>query len=132
MATVSQYASEPFIRRYEIKWYRKPSSRDIIINCHSEHPKTVKIHTVRNKVETARSVSSNKYRDDATNRARKIAKTNGYKPHSLLDRIIATMHFKNAPCVRILFISKSFCSKVQKIFLKHGFEINVVAKPHPL
>ena len=80
---------------------------------------------------TARSVSSNRYKDDSVNRAREIAKKNGYKRYSLSDRINATNYSKGASCPRVPFTSESFRSQVQKIFLEHGFQVKVIAKSSP-
>lgn len=54
--------------RFEVEWYIKSSSRDIMLN-HWAHPKTVKTRIV----ETARSVSSKKYKDDVMNITRELA-----------------------------------------------------------
>lgn len=57
------------------------------------HPKKVKMQTACNIVKTARSISSNKYRERGREKTKEIAERSGNEPYLLSNNIFATMSF---------------------------------------
>ena len=65
---------------FRTRWYRKPSSKNVLVHYTSAHPAQVKKSIVANMYRTAMNVSSDRQqRDYSLNLADHIAKSNGYK-----------------------------------------------------
>ncbi|XGW03988.1 hypothetical protein V3C99_015267 [Haemonchus contortus] len=61
------------------KWYRKSSSKNILVHCSSAHPLKTKTAVVKNMFKTASAVSSEgDFRAESMEMARQIAQENGY------------------------------------------------------
>ena len=66
---------------YGVKWYRKNSSKNILVHAKSAHPRAVKDAVIRNMFKTAIKVcTGNEERDESRRLACKIALQNGYAP----------------------------------------------------
>ncbi|EYC20219.1 hypothetical protein Y032_0022g515 [Ancylostoma ceylanicum] len=66
---------------YRTRWFRKPTSKNIIVHCSSSHPIRTKAAVVRNMFHTARSVcSGTNERRESIQLARSVAESNGYVP----------------------------------------------------
>ncbi|EYC18662.1 hypothetical protein Y032_0026g1298 [Ancylostoma ceylanicum] len=64
---------------YRTRWYRKPSSKNILIHYLSAHPVKTKRSVIANMIHTARTVSSdNSLKADSADMAFQIAQSNGY------------------------------------------------------
>uniref|UniRef100_A0A7I4Z2R7 Reverse transcriptase domain-containing protein n=1 Tax=Haemonchus contortus TaxID=6289 RepID=A0A7I4Z2R7_HAECO len=64
---------------YSVKWYRKGSSKNIIIHAMSAHPRAVKRAVLRNMYRTAVEVcTGNEEREESRRLAHQIANLNGY------------------------------------------------------
>ena len=64
---------------FDIKWYRKPTCKNILVHARSAHPTSVKKAVVKNMFRTARELSSGATeRDESTALAKQIASSNGY------------------------------------------------------
>ncbi|EYC04498.1 hypothetical protein Y032_0087g2047 [Ancylostoma ceylanicum] len=79
---------------YRTKWFRKPSSRNIIVHYKSSHPAHTKTAVVRNMFHTAKSVcSGTEEKQESVRLARSIAESNGYvstAPYVKRKRHVAT------------------------------------------
>ncbi|EYB90439.1 hypothetical protein Y032_0220g2523 [Ancylostoma ceylanicum] len=78
-----------FNNTIRVKWYRKASSKNILIHATSAHPLSVKRAIVRNMFRTASQVCSDDHqREESLRLASSIARENGYSlcrrraPHS--------------------------------------------------
>ncbi|KAK6743041.1 hypothetical protein RB195_010356 [Necator americanus] len=62
-----------------VKWYRKGSSKNILINAKSAHPNGMKKAVIRNMVKTATAVcTGDREREESLKLATSIASSNGY------------------------------------------------------
>ena len=69
------------------KWYRKPSSMNILVHQSSAHPARVKRSIIRNMFQTATEVCSGiEEREESIELARRIARSNGYLTTEARDR----------------------------------------------
>ena len=70
-------------RSLAIKWYRKDSSKNILINARSAHPSAVKRSVVRNMFKTALDMcTGSEEREQSRRLALNIARENGYALHT--------------------------------------------------
>ena len=58
----------------------------------------------------------------------KIVNKNGYLTRQLQGRYVTAKHFEKAPTIQIPFVSDEFNKKVQRIFSKYGYKVNIFAK----
>ena len=66
-------------RTVKVKWYRKESAKNILINVRSAHPSAVKRSILRNMFKTAISMcTGNEEREQSRRLAQDIARENGY------------------------------------------------------
>ncbi|KAK6761030.1 hypothetical protein RB195_022192 [Necator americanus] len=62
-----------------VKWYRKESSKNILINAKSAHPNIMKKAIIRNMVKTATAMcTGDREREESLKLATSIASSNGY------------------------------------------------------
>ena len=67
--------------KLHVKWYRKESSKNIILHARSAHPMAVKRAIVRNVLKTASNVSSGETeRQESLRMANEMISSNGYPP----------------------------------------------------
>ena len=116
--------------RLETKWYRKAMKKDLIIRRDSAHPVRTKMQAARNMIYTAVDVSSAQYKEEARQTALGIARKNGYGEKEFESRMHGPQYRQGAPTVRVPFINDYFSTRIQKIFLKHGFQFNVISNTH--
>ncbi|XGW16426.1 hypothetical protein V3C99_001696, partial [Haemonchus contortus] len=121
------------------KWYRKPTSKNILVHFRSAHPLKTKQAITRNMFRTAKMVSSgDREVAESVELARKVAITNGYplkeqslrrpprsRPHGHTDESLEKVTF----CLP--FVSDSVSSDVRTALRKCGLDdmVRVVEVP---
>ena len=55
----------------------------------------------------------------------------GYSENDLHPKTRSPRYFPTAPTMCLPYLSDNFCIGVQRIFMKHGLKVNVMAKPPP-
>ena len=113
-------------------WYRKPTSKNIIIHRGSAHPARTKINVLQNMVTTAQRVcSTEKERQKSVELANKIAKENGYEDIGFKPSYWATTKFvKGYVAFKIPFISEFFTKAIDRIVKSSNLPLNVIVE-HP-
>ncbi|EYB81102.1 hypothetical protein Y032_0392g576 [Ancylostoma ceylanicum] len=112
----------------EIRWYRKPSSKNIMLHSRSAHPTYMKVNVVRNLKGTSERIAANDRESDET--IQRILSENGYKngsmntwrPHSAPDGIALVLPYLNE------HISK----QVNIIVKRCGLPVRLIFRPPPL
>ena len=95
-----------------IKWYRKESSKNIILHATSAHPTAVKRAVIRNMFKTASSVCSGESeRLESLEMARVIASNNGYSLQSKASKR-TYMNASNQSRTRVPLCLPFICDKV--------------------
>ncbi|EYC38018.1 hypothetical protein Y032_0749g2033 [Ancylostoma ceylanicum] len=85
----------------DIRWYRKPSSKNIILHSRSAHPTYMKVNVVRNLVKTSERIATNNSENDES--IQRILFENGYnsgetatwRPYSAPDGIALVLPYLN-------------------------------------
>ncbi|EYC29326.1 hypothetical protein Y032_0006g2917 [Ancylostoma ceylanicum] len=111
----------------EIRWYRKPSSKNIMLHSRSAHPTYMKVNVVRNLKGTSERIAANDRESDET--IQRILSENGYKngsmntwrPHSAPDGIALVLPYLNE------HISK----QVNIIVKRCGLPVRLIFRPPP-
>ena len=81
------------------KWYRKPTSKNILLHVSSAHPRHMKKTVVKNMFRTATTVCSGpEEREESLSLARVVAVSNGY--HSNTNHSSRTRWYRNARSVQ--------------------------------
>ncbi|EYC22806.1 hypothetical protein Y032_0016g2961 [Ancylostoma ceylanicum] len=111
----------------EIRWYRKPSSKNIMLHSRSAHPTYMKVNVVRNLRGTSERIAANDRESDET--IQRILSESGYKngsmntwrPHSAPDGIALVLPYLN-----------EHISKQVKIIVKRfGLTVRLIFRPPP-
>ena len=117
---------------YNVKWYRKPSSKNIIIHAKSAHPKAMKRAVVCNMYRTALGVcTGNEEREESRQIASRIASLNGYsaqRRNRNQDRHIEhnAAWQENKICLQLPFISDQVTAAVRRSILRAGLGNDVI------
>ncbi|EYB82562.1 hypothetical protein Y032_0357g3392 [Ancylostoma ceylanicum] len=109
----------------EIRWYRKPSSKNIMLHSRSAHPTYMKVNVVRNLKRTSERISGNDRQSEGT--IQQILSENGYKngsmntwrPFSTPDGIALVLPYLN-----------EYTSKQVNIVVKRcGLPVRLIFRP---
>ena len=114
---------------YSVKWYRKSSSKNIIIHAKSAHPKAVKRAVLKNMYRTAIGVSSgNAEREESRRLACEIARHNGYTTQRLTtgSRSHSTSPYGNKTPLLLPFISDKVSAAIQQCLIRADLADSVV------
>ncbi|VDO74023.1 unnamed protein product [Heligmosomoides polygyrus] len=105
--------------QYRVKWYRKGSSKNIIIQAKSAHPSAVKRAVVRNMFRTATRICTGKgEREESRMLACQIAALNGYEvqrnraPYGHRERA-----YSNKVCLPLPFVSDRVTAAIRQCLL---------------
>uniref|UniRef100_A0A7I4YDF6 Reverse transcriptase domain-containing protein n=1 Tax=Haemonchus contortus TaxID=6289 RepID=A0A7I4YDF6_HAECO len=115
--------------RYNVKWYRKSSSKNILLHAKSAHPEAMKRAVVRNMYRTATGVCTGEVeREESRKLAAEIASLNGYgtqrkrsglKAYSLRNR-------ENMAHLRLPFISDKVSAEIRQCIARADLANDVV------
>ncbi|XGW35820.1 hypothetical protein V3C99_019196 [Haemonchus contortus] len=109
-----------------VKWYRKTSSKNILLHATSAHPQAVKRAVVNNMLRTATSVCTGEAeRHESRRLACEIAAVNGYTVSQVrgkchISRKNATRHSKLPLCLP--FISDKVSTEIQRSIFRAGLQ----------
>ncbi|KAK6748468.1 hypothetical protein RB195_001221 [Necator americanus] len=117
---------------WKTRWFRKPSSKNILVYCLSAHPWKTKKSVVKNMFRTAVRVTSDvQERIDAINLAQRIANSNGYignvarRPDLGAQQEYATRVESNKINFCLLFITDDLSKAIRASLVKCGLEDQV-------
>lgn len=114
--------------RFHTKWYRKPSSKNIIVHFRSAHPSQTKRATIKNMFRTAAAVSSDSdLKSVSLQMASRIAVSNGYPEQSLAKghrtpAMAARHQSDNKIPFKVPFVSDDFSTEVRNCIRKAGLD----------
>ena len=115
-----------------VKWYRKKSSRNIILHAYSAHPAVVKRAVVRNMFRTATTISSGTVeREESLKMATDIMLANGYvrQPRRLRRPRVTTVNASSGINTKISlclpFISDRMSSAIKECLKQAQLEHDV-------
>ncbi|KAK6739453.1 hypothetical protein RB195_008128 [Necator americanus] len=117
---------------WKTRWFRKPSSKNILVHCLSAHPWKTKKSVVKNMFRTAVRVTSDvQERIDAINLAQRIANSNGYignvarRPDLGAQQEYATLVESNKINFCLPFITDDLIKAIRASLVKCGLENQV-------
>ncbi|EYB97674.1 hypothetical protein Y032_0138g2050 [Ancylostoma ceylanicum] len=115
----------------KMKWYRKESSKNILINARSAHPTAIKRAVIRNMFRTAAMVCTGDHeRSESRKMASQIASSNGYfvSQHSRKHHIVNRNHnqSENKLPLCLPFISDEVSAAIQKCIFRAELQNDVV------
>lgn len=116
---------------FSVNWYRKPSSKNILIHATSAHPTSIKRSVVRNMFHTASQVcTGEEERQESLRMASNIAMENGYVSPRYRRRVPASRR-QNGPRdnripLCIPFISDKVTATIQKSIVRAQLQNDVV------
>ncbi|KAK6732228.1 hypothetical protein RB195_016547 [Necator americanus] len=117
---------------WKTRWFRKPSSKNILVHCLSAHPWKTKKSVVKNMFRTAVRVTSDvQERIDAINLAQRIANSNGYignvarRPDLGAQQEYATRVESNKINFCLPFITDDLSKAIRASLVKCGLEDQV-------
>ncbi|EYC10257.1 hypothetical protein Y032_0056g2642 [Ancylostoma ceylanicum] len=111
----------------EIRWYRKRSSKNIILHSRSAHPTFMKVNVVRNLIKTSGRITASNSDVDET--IQSILFDNGYnsgeittwRPHSAPDGIALVLPYLN----------EHLAKRVNTIVKRSRLPVRLIFKPPP-
>ncbi|XGW34592.1 hypothetical protein V3C99_018497 [Haemonchus contortus] len=115
--------------RYNVKWYRKNSSKNILLHAKSAHPGAVKCAVIRNMYKTATGVCTGEVeREESRKLASEIARLNGYGAQH--GRSGLKRHFPGNPenmvYLRLPFISDKISAEIRQCIARADLADKVV------
>ena len=119
--------------RFITTWYRKPTSKNILIHRRSAHPAHMKRNVLRQMESTAIKLSStDSLKAESSELARKIAVQNGYDGVQYRSDFCCGCKWERGRVsFQIPFVSDRFTSAVLKIVRSTNLPINLVVMPPP-
>ncbi|EYC27367.1 hypothetical protein Y032_0009g677 [Ancylostoma ceylanicum] len=116
---------------FQMKWYRKESSKNILINAKSAHPFAIKRAVVRNMFKTASMVCTGEQeRNESRRMASQIASSNGYtvSQRSRKHHPVNRMHNHEGSRIPLClpFISDEVSAAIQKCIFRAQLQNDVV------
>ncbi|EYB86748.1 hypothetical protein Y032_0273g968 [Ancylostoma ceylanicum] len=116
---------------WTMKWYRKESSKNILINASSAHPASMKRAVIRNMFKTASKVcTGDDERYESLKLASQIASSNGYSVSQRLrkHRVLHSNRNQNRNKIPfcLTFISDEVSAAVQKCIFRAQLQDDVV------
>ncbi|XGW33958.1 hypothetical protein V3C99_018027 [Haemonchus contortus] len=115
--------------RYNVKWYRKGSSKNILLHSKSAHPEAVKRAVVRNMYRTATGVCTGEVeREESRKLASGIANLNGYgtKQRKSGSKGHPLRNHENMVHLRLPFISDKVSAEVRQCIARADLANDVV------
>ncbi|EYB90256.1 hypothetical protein Y032_0222g2630 [Ancylostoma ceylanicum] len=114
-----------------VKWYRKESSKNIIVHAASAHPTAVKRAVIRNMLKTATDVCSGEIeRQESLKQAFDILHSNGYqtKPRKTrrLRNVSSTVERSDKLLLCLPFISDRISAAIRKCLIRAQLHDDVV------
>ncbi|EYC15092.1 hypothetical protein Y032_0021g380 [Ancylostoma ceylanicum] len=116
---------------FKMKWYRKESSKNILVHAKSAHPIAIKRAVIRNMFKTAAMVcTGDRERYESRKMASQIASSNGYSvsQHSCKHHSVNRSHnlSKNKLPLCLPFISDQVSAAIQKCIFRAELQNDVV------
>ncbi|EYC11702.1 hypothetical protein Y032_0050g2055 [Ancylostoma ceylanicum] len=116
---------------FQMKWYRKESSKNILINAKSAHPFAIKRAVIRNMFKTASMVCTGEQeRSESRRMASQIASSNGYtvSQHSRKHHPVNRIHNHEGSRIPLClpFISDEVSAAIQKCIFRAQLQNDVV------
>uniref|UniRef100_A0A7I4Z6L7 Reverse transcriptase domain-containing protein n=1 Tax=Haemonchus contortus TaxID=6289 RepID=A0A7I4Z6L7_HAECO len=115
--------------RYHVKWYRKNSSKNILLHAKSAHPEAVKRAVVRNMYRTATGMCTGEVeREESRKLACEIAKLNGYGTQRKRSGLKAysPRNRENVMHLRLPFISDKVSAEIRQCIARADLANDVV------
>ncbi|XGW05094.1 hypothetical protein V3C99_015904 [Haemonchus contortus] len=115
--------------RYNVRWYRKSSSKNILLHSMSAHPEAVKRAVVRNMYRTAVGVCTGEVeREESRKLASEIAILNGYgtKQRKSGSKGYSLINHENVVHLQLPFISDEISAEIRRCIARADLANDVV------
>ena len=117
---------------FSIKWYRKPTAKNILIHAKSAHPPFMKNNVLKQMRESISKIcSSDDNKQESIQLANKIAQKNGYDDVNHRFNTNGCRYIRGGVSFQFPYVSDRFTAAVQKIVKTSGLPINLLTIPPP-